>query len=551
MVDKTEESDSQLLADFKLDLDKLVCPKTSRQLEFVCTKKDSKLCLDCFCCSKCIITDYADLFQWMTILEDFFLPNNQAKLSTLKDERWSGIKELLNKEDQLTNQFEQKVEQDVTATRDKLKELKEKVRTEFEKVQQSVDDQRKTILKEFQDNYSELDKALNPPKEEGSELTISTMEQLQEFLEVKVKAENDKQEKKLDKTSEALSDKINSISLMQSNEKQGETLAGMIDKTINFGICVDRFNFYRKYNQLPVSKYNYNELKNIQTMDTDKRKVTRVALLAEEKHIACCDTEKTVTIWDYTTGQVVQTLSGFTDKLYAIIALRDGSLVSADGGKKIKIWNPIKGTCEQELTGHTLDVTCLMELPYMSLISGSLDKSLRIWDLKNKEKPLLSTFTDFKQNTVHALTIVRHNLLAVSSAKDINLITFDELTINKTLSGHTGLVKDLSVVDKGDDKRLLLSCGDDKKIRIWDLDQFTTLHTLSGHKGNVARVFMFNAEILVSSGEDTDVRFWDINTGESKKTLQAHETSVSDMVIKKDGTLVTCGGDKMIKFWVE
>lgn len=549
MSEDTLNINSNLIAELKLAPEELVCPKSGRQLEFVCTKKESKLCLDRLCCSKCIITDYADHFQWMTVLEDFFLPNTPKTSSDMKPSQRKEIENFLEKKEEMTRSYEQKVDKDATLMRDNLGILRQKITAEITKLENTVKNQRESFLKEFHGNYEELAKALNPPKDLEGQLTINDMSELQNFLEQRVKAENDKQEMKLERVFENLNDNINCLSLMQSNERRGTTIIEVLDKLIAFG-TFDRFGFFKRNSQLHLSQLDFHKLTSKQTINTGNKKISKIVLINSEKQVAVCSDDETITIWDVATSQLSQTLTGHTERTLTVIQLRDGSLASGGCDNKIKIWNVTKGTCELELTGHKGHITSLIELPQLTLLSGSKDKNVRVWELKNKEKPQKSVLVDPKQNQVLCMTLLSHEEIAVSSEKDINVIIFDEMSIKKTLIGHTSNVRDLVLVERGDGNKLL-SCSEDKTIKLWDLEKYMVVKTFSGHKGIVTKLLMFNRDVFMSGSEDSTLKFFHLDEEESVETVTAHAPAVADATILKDGTLVTCGTDKNIKFWSE
>lgn len=535
--------------ELKLSLSDLVCPISGRQLEFVCTKKDSKLCVDRLCCSKCIITDYPDHFQWMKLIEDFFVPNSQANPSDSKIAHFSEMEAYLEKREEHTKEFDQRVDKDADALREKLTALRQRIAEEFKKIEDSVQGQRDSFFQNFSNNYSEIEKALNPSSSSDGEIVISEMDQFNEFLEEKVKSENEKQDLKPAKVIESLHDALNSISIVHLNDKKAAQMVEATKKLTSFGIVIDRFNYFRKKNTNYTIKTSLQNLSSKFVMNTGSKKVLKMTLINDDTQIAICSDDETITIWDRTTSGLVQTLTGHNERTLTVIQLRDGSLASGGFDNKVKIWNIAKGTCEQELTGHTGHVSCLIELPQMSLLSGSKDKSLRLWELKNKDKPSKSTLLDPKQNRVFAMTLLSHELLAVSSESNINIVNLDEFTIKKSLMGHTGIVRDLVVVEK-EPSNLLLSASEDKSIKLWDVGASTLIRTFTGHKGIINKLLVLNAKYFVSGAEDSELKFWDIDEGKNEHSISAHSPGVTDLALIKDH-IVSCGTDKTIKLWSE
>ena len=86
-------------------------------------------------------------------------------------------------------------------------------------------------------------------------------------------------------------------------------------------------------------------------------------------------------------GPLDLTILGHTDVLSSILQLTlpDGRIVSGSGDKTLRIWNPSSGLCETVLQGHTSYVSSLLLLSDGRIVSGSRDRSLRIWNPSSGE----------------------------------------------------------------------------------------------------------------------------------------------------------------------
>jgi WD40 repeat protein len=98
--------------------------------------------------------------------------------------------------------------------------------------------------------------------------------------------------------------------------------------------------------------------------------------------LASASYDKTVRIWDPTTGTTGHTLTGHTDGVRALVVAPDGSwLASASTDGEVRIWDPTTGTTRHTLTGHTNKVRALVVAPDGCwLASASTDETVRIWD---------------------------------------------------------------------------------------------------------------------------------------------------------------------------
>ena len=164
------------------------------------------------------------------------------------------------------------------------------------------------------------------------------------------------------------------------------------------------------------------------------------------KYITCSD-DKTIIIRNSEDNTVIRTLIGHKDYVYDILLLSDGRLASSSQDEKIKIWNLTNDNCEQTLIGHSDWIYCLLELPNSILLSCSEDLNIVIWDISQKDKKELQFYHQVKndkQSYAYCMTLINVNELAVSSDNNINIYSFDKVTIQsfniiKTLKVQIGL----------------------------------------------------------------------------------------------------------------
>ncbi|MBV6341484.1 hypothetical protein [Candidatus Magnetobacterium casense] len=110
--------------------------------------------------------------------------------------------------------------------------------------------------------------------------------------------------------------------------------------------------------------------------------VNSISYSPDGRFIASGSGDKTVKIWDASTGALILTLSGHTDFVRSVSYSPDGRFIaSGSGDNTVKIWNASTGGLIWTLAGHTNSVSSVSYSPDGRFIaSGSGDNTIRIAD---------------------------------------------------------------------------------------------------------------------------------------------------------------------------
>jgi WD40 repeat protein len=266
-------------------------------------------------------------------------------------------------------------------------------------------------------------------------------------------------------------------------------------------------------------------------------------------HIVSGSFDGTVRVWDASTGAVIRTLKGHTDRVQSVTFSPDGTrIVSGSGDDTVRVWDVSTGAIVHNIKGHRALVNCVAFSPDGTwIVSGSWDETVRVWDASTGT--VIRTL-EGHTGLVMSVAFSPDGTRIVSGSADQTVRAWDASTgaVLCTLEGHTNWVE--SVAFSPDGTRIV-SGSDDKTVRVWDASTGTVLHTLRGHTSNVTSVaFSSDRTRIVSGSWDQTVRVWDANTGAVVRTFDGHISLVSSVAFSPNGTRIISGSfDQTVRAW--
>jgi WD40 repeat protein/serine/threonine protein kinase len=284
--------------------------------------------------------------------------------------------------------------------------------------------------------------------------------------------------------------------------------------------------------------------------------VTSVAFSPDGKRLASASHDNTVKVWDATTGQAILTLKGHTGLVSSVAFSPDGKrLVSAgDFNNTAKVWDLMTGRDTLALKGHKSMVSSLAFSPDgKRLASGSLDNTVKVWDAATSQATLtLQGHTSW----VTSVAFSPDGKRLVSADFDKTVKVWDLATgqATLTLQGNSGMVSSVGTVCSvafSPDGKHLISASQDNALKVWDATTGQDSLTLQGNSGMVSSVaFSPDGKRLASGSQDGTVKVWVAATSQATLTLQGHTSGVTSVAFSPDGKrLVSASQDKTLKMW--
>ncbi|KAI1676385.1 WD40 repeat [Pyrenophora tritici-repentis] len=287
----------------------------------------------------------------------------------------------------------------------------------------------------------------------------------------------------------------------------------------------------------------------LQTLEGHSLGVSSVAFSHDSTRLASASWDRTVKIWDASSSACLQTLEGHSDWVTSVAFSHDSTrLASASVDSTVKIWDASSGACLQTLEGHSSYVSSVaFSHDSTRLALASYDRTVKIWDASSGA---CLQMLEGHSSQVSSVAF-SHDSTRLASASDDRTVKIWDASSGvclQTLEGHSSYV---SSVAFSHDSTRLASASYDRTVKIWDASSGACLQTFEGHSLGVSSVaFSHDSTRLASASEDRTVKIWDASSGACLQTLEGHSHRVSSVAFSHDSTrLASASWDRTVKIW--
>jgi serine/threonine protein kinase len=260
---------------------------------------------------------------------------------------------------------------------------------------------------------------------------------------------------------------------------------------------------------------------NVFTYKDHSDRVFSVAWSPDGKRIASAGADRTVHVWDAATGKSIFTHAGHAScPVNAVAWSPDGKfIVSAGDDKTVQIWDVATGSRIFVYRDHTGPVTTVVWSPDSKHIaSGSADKTVRVWDPTKDTRQNIFTYllSPNRSNLMYRRHSGRINALAwshdsrrVASASSDRTVRVWDATTGREVLVSAKRSSAVNAVVLSPDGRRVASGSNDKTVQVWNTFDGSHIFTYRGHLGYVtALAWSPDGTRIASAGVDHTVRVW-------------------------------------------
>ena len=236
--------------------------------------------------------------------------------------------------------------------------------------------------------------------------------------------------------------------------------------------------------------------------------------------------------------------------------------LSGSNDKTLKIWDLTSGQELRTLVGHAGSVNCVALSPDgLTAVSGGEDGAIMEWDLSSG-KVVRSFLEQTRQVKSVAFSPDGRNLFAAtrSFARETQkaqgkLQQWDLAhgQIVRTFGDQTQVIEDVAFSADGQTAMAGMS---DQTMLLWDLITGEELRKFAGHSAQISKLtFSPDGRRVLSGSSDGALKLWDLSTGKEQCIYLGHTQRVLSLGISPDGRFALSGStdsggtDGILKLW--
>lgn len=254
--------------------------------------------------------------------------------------------------------------------------------------------------------------------------------------------------------------------------------------------------------------------------------ITSIAWTPDNSRLASLSRDEVIRVWNISTGQNLQSFtftemvdneirvgisSGSTAAVSGLAWSPDGKMLASSKDKSIWLWDMTSGQYLQTLSGPTSAINVLAWSPDGAMLaSGTIDQGAQLWHSSTWQ--MQQVLTDHT-GAVNSLSWFPDGTLLATSGDDymVSIWNCVEKRQLRLLQGHNDMVVYMSFSSDG---RLLASQSRDGVIRIWDTGSWQTAAVLTETSlpGRATSLAFHPHQSILATLHGDAIYIWDVES---------------------------------------
>jgi WD40 repeat protein len=279
-----------------------------------------------------------------------------------------------------------------------------------------------------------------------------------------------------------------------------------------------------------------------------------VAFSPDGKQVATAGEDKTVRIWDTTTGKEVKSLAGHEHGVMNVAFSPDGKFLASGTEEEWKLWDAKTLTEVKTVAApagwlaFAPDSKSLLSAGHNNSVNADAPHVVKRWNLEGEDK---ASFPLKGKGgwAAYALSADGKTFFEVTiHTEDHTLRAYDaETGTERVTQGHRGQVFAVAVSPDG---KTAASTAADNTVRLWDLATGKLRDTLNGPQQSHTLAFSLNGKRLALGGYDGLVDLWETETVKGVGALLAETAEITQVAFSPDGRLLAYAvGNGLVRVW--
>jgi len=286
--------------------------------------------------------------------------------------------------------------------------------------------------------------------------------------------------------------------------------------------------------------------------------VESVAWAPDGRRIVSGSADKTVQVWDATTGDHNLIYRGHSSRVWSVAWSPDAARITSGSGElalydpsaddTVQVWDATSGTKTHIYHGHSSQVQAVAWSPNSQRIaSASLDDTVQVWKAVNGGNALIYRLHG---RPVRAVTWSPDGRRIASGGDDNIVQIFDSTTGNLifTYRGHSDGLHSVAWSPNG---KYIASASYDGSIQVWSTSTGTPIfiHNDSNTRIN-AVAWSPDSTRIASASWDKTIQVWDVMTRQNIFVYQNHTGVATSVAWSPDGSrIASASWDKTVQVW--